>query len=142
MLTDNAPGLVPEVEESVGGMLFSALMEEIMHQRTMWVVTPREQQQELIERMRKQVETAVHGAVRRLATAGFEYIAATIESFTSKKETKVALTVPRGIQELHTLLDRVGTDAVIVFADPKEFTDGMDRIKAMDDQAPLPLGED
>lgn len=142
MTTDNASGIVPDVEESVGGVLFAALMEEIMHQRTMWAVTPREQQQELIDRMRKQVQTAVEGAVKRLATGGFEHISAKIRSFASEKETKVVLTVPCGTRELHTLLDRVGTQAVIVFADPEDFTGGMDQIKAMADQPALPLGED
>lgn len=40
---------------------------------------------------------------------------------------------------MHELADRVGSRAIVVFADPKEYTDGMDQIKAQADQPELPL---
>jgi hypothetical protein len=51
----------------------------------------------------------------------------------------VVLMMPRGSQELHTIADRVGSKAIIVFADPAEYTDGMHVLQAQADQGALPL---
>lgn len=142
MTTDTTRGIVPAIEESIGSMLFRTLMDEVMNVRIPWSLLPQQQQQEMLDRVRAQVDDAVALAVKRFATGGFRFIAGSIDSFASKKEVKVVLSLPRGVEELHELLDRVGTNAVLVFADPKEFSEGMDQLKAMADQPPLPLGED
>lgn len=128
-------------EESVGSVLLRALFEEISNLRTPWAITPKSQQDEVIDRLRAQVSEAVAGAVTRIATQGFAHIAVNIESLTVKDEAKAVLTLSRGVQEIHDLADRVGSRAVLVFADPQEYTDGMHAIQGEDDQPGLGLEE-
>lgn len=130
---------IPEVEQTIGQLLMGALYDEVTNLRVMWPVMPQQEQQDLLDRLRKQVDEAVRIAVRRLATEGFPHIVAEIDSMTTKDDTKVALTLPRGSQEAHTLLDYVKSKVVIVFADPKQYTDGMEQFKTQLDQPPLPL---
>jgi uncharacterized protein (DUF2141 family) len=89
-----------------------------------------------------QVDAVVGAAVNRIATMGFKFIVTNIDSLVIKKEAKVSVTMARGTQEVHQLADRVGQRAVIVFADPKEFTEGMEQIQAQADQNPLPLDDE
>ena len=130
---------IPEVEETVGQYLMRALLDEITNIRVPWLVTPQQDQQALLDRLRYQVEEAVRVAVSRIAMQGFSHISASIESLTIKDEAKAVLPLSRGSEELHTLADRVGSRAIIVFADHTEYTDGMNAIKAQADQPPLPL---
>lgn len=130
-----------KVEETVGTQLMRALFDEISTLRTPWPITPQQQQQEVLDRLRSQVEHAVGVAVNRLATGGFEYVIAEIDSLTIKDAAKVAVTLPRGTQDIHTLADRVKSKVVIVFADVKEYTDGIHVITSQPDQNSLPLDD-
>jgi hypothetical protein len=94
----------------------------------------------VLDRLRSQVEAAVRAAVREIATGGFSHVGVSIESMTLKDEAKVVLTMSRHSREMHELADRVGSSALIVFADPAEFTDGMHAIQSQADQLDL-LGD-
>lgn len=128
-------------EESLGTELLKALIVEVQQLQSPWQNTPEREQQAIIDRLRSQVDYAVTGAVRRLACAGFTHLSAQVESLTIKDEAKAVLTLARGSEELHELADRVGTRAIIVFADATEFTDGMHTVKAEADQGELPLDD-
>jgi hypothetical protein len=130
-----------DVAESVGTRLMRALFDEVTNIRMPWAVTPQQQQQDLLDRLRMQVDEAVRVAVGRIAMQGFQHISASIESLTIKDEAKAVLLLSRGSEELHTLADRVGSRAIIVFADHTEYTDGMNAIKSQADQPSLPLGD-
>jgi hypothetical protein len=129
---------IPAVEESVGTVLMRALYDEIVGLRQPWVMTPQQMQQEVLDRLRAQVERAVSVAVTRIATSGFQHVTVQIESLTVKDEAKATLSLSRGTEAVHELADRVGTHAVIVFADPKEYVDGMHAIQSQADQPDLP----
>lgn len=130
---------IPQVEKTIGQQLMGALYDEITNMRIPWPVTPQQQQQEILDRLRAAVEHAVTVAVKRLATGGFEYVVAEIDSLTIKDDAKAALVLPRGTQDIHALADRVKSKVVIVFADPQDYIDGMHEFKAQADQPPLPL---
>lgn len=136
---DKTTGEIAEIEETVGQALMRALFDEVTNIRTPWAATPQQQQQELLDRLQHQVGEAVRIAVSRIAMQGFQHISASIESLTIKDEAKAVLLLSRGSEELHTLADRVGSRAIIVFADHTEYTDGMNAIKAQADQPSLPL---
>lgn len=133
---------VEAVEETVGQQLMRALYDEVTNIRIPWSVMPQQQQQELLDRLRAQVDTAVSGAVRRIATGGFSSIAARIDSLTIKDDAKAVLLLARGSEALHELSDRVGSTAVVVFADASEYTDGMQVFTAQADQPDLPLQDE
>lgn len=128
-----------EVEESIGAELMRALYDQVTSLRTPWVVTPQQQQQDVLDNLRAAVEQAVHSAVKRLSTAGFEYVVAEIDSLTIKDDAKAAIVLPRGTQDIHALADRVKSKVIIVFADPMEYMDGIHAFKSQDDQQTLPL---
>lgn len=136
---DKTTGEIAEIQETVGQYLMRALYDEVTNIRVPWAVTPQQQQQEMLDRMQRQVDEAVRIAVSRIAVHGFTHITASIEQLTIKDEAKAVLLLSRGTEALHELADRVGSRAVIVFADHKEFTEGMDSIKAQADQPNLPL---
>lgn len=139
MTTNGTTTELPGVEETIGQLLMRALYDEISNLRTMWIVTPQQQQQEILDRLQAQVDHAVQVAVKRVATGGFQHVTAQIYSLAIRDEAKLVLLLPRGIEEIHACADRIGTKALIVFADPVEYTAGMDQFRAMADQPPLPL---
>lgn len=138
---DKTTGEINDVEETVGQYLMRALFDEITNIRIPWAVTPQQQQDELLDRLRRQVDEAVRIAVSRIAMQGFTHISASIESLTIKDEAKAVLLLSRGSEELHELADRVGSRAIIVFADHTDYTDGMNAIKSQADQSRLPLDD-
>ena len=137
-----ASNALPEIEETVGQYLMRALYDEVTNIRIPWAATPQQQQQEVLDRLQRQVDEAVRVAVQRIAIQGFIHITGSIESLTIKDTAKAVLLLSRGSEAMHTLADRVGSRAVIVFADHTEYTDGMDAIKAQADQPPLPLEDE
>lgn len=139
-MNDVAPS-IPAVEESVGTQLMRALYDEVTNLRTAWVVTPQQQQQEVLDRLQAAVADAVRVAVARIATGGFSYISGQIESLTIKDGAKAVLMLGRGSDALHELADRVGQRAVIVFAEEDEYTGGMHVFRGDPDQPALPLEE-
>ena len=105
-----------------------------------WAITPQQMQQEVLDRLDAQVAGAVNRAVIAIATQQFVSVAASIESLTIKDGAKATISIARGTEALHAVADRVGSTVVLVFADPKEFTEGMHVIKADADQRDL-LGD-
>ena len=132
-----ATTVLQTAEETVGTQLLRALLDEVMNLRTPWAITPQSMQQEVIDRLQTQVENITRGAVLQIATLGMQHVGASVESLTIKEGAKAVLTLARGSEEMHALADRVGSFAVLVFADPKEFTEGMHVIKAQADQRDL-----
>lgn len=130
------------IKGSVGQFLVKALYEEITQLRTPWVVTPQQQQQQVLERLQEHVEKAVGIAVSRIAVAGFSHLVAQVDSLTIKDGAKAVLSLARGTEAMHEVADRVGSSALLVFADPQDFIAGIDAIKSQADQPDLPLGED
>jgi hypothetical protein len=139
--TKDFTSTLTQIQESVGKLLMGALFDQITTLRTPWVITPQQQQQDVLDRLRMAVENATCVAVRRIATEGFSHITAQIDSLTIKDEAKVNVVLPRGTQDIHTLADHVGSKVVIVFADPAAYIDGMHEFKAQADQPELPLGD-
>lgn len=128
-----------EIKDSVGSVLTRAVIEEITRIRIPWNVTPQQQQQDTIDRVRATIDHAVAHAVRRIATGGFDSVAVEIESLAVKDDGKVTLVLPRGTDEVHVLLDHVKGKALLVFADPAEFAAQANAVKAQADQPALPL---
>lgn len=135
--TDNT--ILPTATQLIGERLLKALFEEITQLRTPWAITPQQMQAEVIDRLRSQVENAVRTAVSGIAAAGFTYAPVRLDSLTVKEGAKATLLLSRGTEAMHVFADQVGSSAIIVFADPKDYTENMDSIRAQADQNALPL---
>jgi hypothetical protein len=124
--------------DTVGTYLMKVLLEEIRNQRVMWAVMPAQQQQEVIDRMAKQVDGAVRIAAKKILGSELPSVIATLEQATVKDDgTKVTLVFPN--EELHALTDAVGTKIVLVLADPEAHAAGVSSFKADADQQPLDI---
>lgn len=127
------------LKDLIGQRLVKALFEEITNLRMPWSITPQQQQQEVLDRLQEHVENAVSAAVSGIASAGFTYAPARIDSLAIKDEAKATILLSRGTEAMHVFADRVGSAVVVVFADPKDYTEQMDAITAMPDQPSMPL---
>lgn len=133
---------VNDVEQTAAQLLMRALYDEITNIRVPWSITPEDQQQAILDRLRGVVDLAVRGAVRSIATVGFTSIRGRVDSLTIKDDAKAVLLLARGSEQIHDLADHVSSEAILVFADPQQFIDGMQVFKAQADQPALPLGDD
>ncbi|MCO6445690.1 MAG: hypothetical protein J5J04_16580 [Anaerolineae bacterium] len=138
---DEADGgtAITTIEDLIGLRLLKKLHEEISQLGQAWVNTPQIEQQRIIDRMRASVEDAVRAAVSGIASAGFTWAPAAVESLTIKDGAKAVLTLARSTDAMHDVADHVGSAVVIVFADSKRYLEQMHEIKAQADQRTLPL---
>lgn len=137
--TYEAATISETLKDLIGQRLMKALFEEITNLRTPWAITPQQMQQETLDRLQEHVENAVSAAVSGIASAGFTFAPARIDSLAIKDEAKATILLSRGTEAMHLFADRVGSAVVVVFADPKDYTAQMDSIRSQADQNPLPL---
>lgn len=137
--TNDSTSITETIKDLIGQRLVKALFEEITSLRMPWAITPQQQQQEVLDRLQEHVENAVSAAVSGIASAGFTYAPARIDSLAIKDEAKATILLARGTEAMHVFADRVGSAVVVVFADPKDYTAQMDGIRAQADQHQLPL---
>ncbi|MGD9885814.1 MAG: hypothetical protein AB7U95_37525 [Reyranella sp.] len=130
---------IATIEALIGQRLLKKLHEEITNLPDVWQRVSEAEQARIIERMRQSVETAVRAAVSGIASAGFAWAPAALESLTIKDGAKATLILSRGTEAMHEFADRVGSPVVVVFADPKEYLEEMHEIRAQADQPSLPL---
>src|SRR5882672_5524106 len=121
------------VTDSLGTYLMKVLREEIVSMRTMWAVPP-QQQQEVLDRMADHVDQAVRLAVRKLLSAGQPSVTATLQQITVKDGVKATLIFDRADEALDALTHLVGSNLVLVLADPAKYTEGVESFEADADQ--------
>lgn len=124
-------------EESAGTTMLKALLTEVQQLQKPWQNTPEREQQDVIDRLRLQVEEAVRSAVLRIASSGQECIRAAVESVTFKDGVKAVLQLSRGNPSTHALADATGGTVLIVLAEVGEHTEGMHTVKPDPDQADM-----
>lgn len=130
---------VQATADQIGVTLMKALFEEITALRMPWAITPQQMQQEVLDRLRARVDTAVRAAVSGIVSSGFNCATVALESLTIKDGAKATLILSRGTEAMHTFADHIGSAAIVVFADPKDYLAQMESIRAQADQPSLPL---
>jgi hypothetical protein len=127
--------------EQFGAQVMKACYEQITQLRTMWAVTPQSMQDEILDRMRTQLQAVVTTGVRRIVGLGFEQCQVTLKSLSADGgKAKAALIVAE--PELHKLVDALGKKVVLVLVDPADYALGMEAVKSQADQNALPLGDE
>jgi len=114
--------------------LLEALVLEIKLQERPWDAMPQAMQDEVIERLRRRVETNVAKAVRLIVSDDQVVMPATVESVTFKEGVKAVLKISRHAVGRHDLADCEGSDVVVVIVDPKIYMQGTHEIKGTPDQ--------
>lgn len=127
--------------EQFGAQVMKACFEQIAQMRTMWAVTPQQMQDEILDRMRAQLQGVVTAGVRRIIGLGFEQCQVTLKSLSADGgKAKAALIVAE--PELHKLVDALGKKVVLVLVDPADYALGMDAVQSQADQQALQLGDE
>ena len=128
--------------DSIGRDLLGALVQEIKLLPDPWAKVPKAKQDDVIDRLRKQVESAVRMAVHLLASENRATITAIVDQVTIKDGIKANLTLSKADPRRHDLCDAQGKTVLIVVADAGDHTGGMDEIKGESDQRAMNLGHE
>jgi hypothetical protein len=123
--------------QSTGHELLQALVTEIRLMPDVWQKLSQAKQDEVIERMRKQVTSLVTNAVYSIAADGRFVVVGLLDQVTIKKGAKAVVTFPPGAENLPHLYGSEGKDVVVVVANPDDYMTGMDQITGEDDQRKL-----
>ena len=129
------------VEESAGKKILQALITELRLESPRFASHVPEKQQEVIDRLRSQVEAVVNEAVLGIAARAFTAVNATVESLTFKDGAKLVLTLQRTGDGVHQLADAVGGSVMVVLASSEEFVGGMHQVKPVSPQRDLLDGD-
>lgn len=127
---------------SVGKDLLSALLGEIRLLPKPWDQLTQSKQDDIIDRLRKRVETNVKMAVHLLASEGRTVVVGDLEQITIKDGAKAVIKIGRGAESLHELYDAQGQSVLVIVADACGHTAGMDGITGEEDQRAMDLGHE
>lgn len=130
--------------ETLGQDLLGLLVQEFKAMPDVWQKLPEYSQNEVIERARERVESAVRIAVQTIFTEGRTAVVADLEAvnFKDKVEAKIIVSNLNTDDVMFSLQKSRGGPCLIVLADHKRFTGGMEEIRGEPDQRGLGLGEE
>ena len=133
--------LTDKVTDSIGKRLLQAMLAELVMLSPRYNALTQEAQQEIIDRLRSQLEDEIGNAVHTIAAQSFETVPATIASVAFRDEVKATLTMNNnngaGTGGIHALADRVGGACMVVLCDDAQFRVGMDAVKGQPNQHDL-----
>jgi hypothetical protein len=135
----------PPVEETVGTRLLKAMLTELQMLSSRYKAMDEEQQAEIIDRLRGQIQEELRNAIDAIAAKHYQSVTATLDAVAfGEKVSKLKLHTPSGSKGLHALADLLvhGKGAcMIVLADLDQFTGGMEQIKPAAKQRDWTQGE-
>lgn len=140
---DDAPIHNPAlaVTERFAARLLRQALDALANQRTLWPVTPQQQQQEVIDRLREGFSDVIREQIPQIAAAGFVNAEVTLHTITCKGDAIKAVVTVGDNKTLHDLVDVMGRKVVLVLVDSETYTAGMESFEAQADQPDLPLDD-
>lgn len=130
--------------ETIGHDLLAACLDEFKAMPDVWQKLNQEQQDEVIERVRKRVEENVRQAVGLIAAQGGIVVAADLESISIKDGIKATVKIHRGNQPSakQALFESANRPCMLVVTDATDFMHGADDVKGDPDQRGLGLDDE
>lgn len=128
--------------QSIGKDLLSGLVQELRLLPDVWVKLSQKKQDDIIERLKKRVDTNVRMAVHLVASEGRTVVAGDLEQITIKDGVKAVCKFSQHAPNLHEMFDAAGKAILLVVANPTDHTGGMDEIKGESDQRAMDLGKE
>jgi hypothetical protein len=116
--------------ETMHGDLMALVVDELKAAPRSWPELSEDEQDEVIERVRRRTGEAVEDVVRIIATAGFKRIPAKLDSVQVKDGLKITLSALQNDPARHDLMDAQGSTVALVLADPAQFGGGTEAVKA------------
>ncbi|MCT7342179.1 cell division protein FtsK [Pseudomonas aeruginosa] len=104
-----------------------------------WQKLPEAKQQDIIDRLERQVRNAATIAVHTIAGGDRDTVYGKLESMTAKDKMKAVFVVNPSSPHKEDLLFAVNKDCLLIIGGANEFTEGMDQVKPDPDQNPLDL---
>lgn len=130
------------VADRFAAQLLRAALDALANQRTLWPVTPQQQQQAVIDRLRNSFTEVIQRQMNAVAAAGLPFCEVGMNTITAKGETVKAIVTVGDNKTLHELVDAIGRKIVLVLVDGETYTAGMESFEAQKDQPDLPLEDD
>jgi ribosome modulation factor len=128
--------------ETVGKDLLSALVQEIKLLPNTWPKMSENRQNDLIDRLRKRVETNVKMAVHIIASNNQTVVDGELDSIAIKDGAKAVIKVNQNHPNFLGLCGAQGKAVLVTVAGSGEFTGGMDEVRGESDQRAMNLGEE
>jgi Tfp pilus assembly protein PilN len=126
--------------ERFAAQLLRQAIDALASQRTLWPVTPQQQQQEIIDRLRNGFTDVILRQIPQIAAAGFVHAEVSLQTITAKGDAIKAVVTIGDNKTLHDLVDVMGRKVVLVLVDAEVYAAGMESFEAQKDQPELPLG--
>ncbi len=128
--------------ETIGKDLLSALIDELRLLPKPWIQLPQDKQNDVIDRLRKRVETNVGMAVHIITGANRTTVLGKLDQITSKNGIKAVFTIDKNTAGRYELLDAEGQDCLIVLDGAESYTCGMESVTGEPDQRAMDLGRE
>ncbi|HCF2445182.1 TPA: cell division protein FtsK [Pseudomonas aeruginosa] len=135
----NNPHFMNMTADTLGKSLLQGLIQEIRIMPDCWQKLPEAKQQDIIDRLERQVRNAATIAVHTIAGGDRDTVYGKLESIAAKDKMKAVIVVNHSSPNKHDLLDAVNEDCLLIIGGAAEFLDGMKDVKADPDQNPLDL---
>lgn len=128
--------------DTLGKDLLGALITEIKLLPDSWQKLSKSKQDDVIDRLRKRVESNVKMAVHLLAADGRVTIAGDLDQITIKDGVKAVVKFGAGAENLHQLYEVSGKSILLVVANAADHLGGISEMAGESDQRAMDLGHE
>ena len=128
--------------DSIGKDLLSALVTEVKLMPDTWPKLSQKRQDDIIDRLRKRVESSVSMAVHLLAAQGRVTVCGDLDQITIKDGVKAVVKFSPAAASLHQLYEAAGKAVLVIVAAADDHTAGMGEIAGEADQRAMDLGHE
>ena len=128
--------------DSIGKDLLSALVTEVKLMPDTWPKLSQKRQDDIIDRLRKRVESSVSMAVHLLAAQGRVTVCGDLDQITIKDGVKAVVKFSPAAASLHQLYEAAGKAVLVIVAAAEDHTAGMGEIAGEADQRAMDLGHE
>ncbi|HFD3796474.1 DNA translocase FtsK [Pseudomonas aeruginosa] len=135
----NNPHFMNMTADTLGKSLLQGLIQELRIMPDCWQKLPEAKQQDIIDRLERQVRNAATIAIHTIAGGDRDTVYGKLESMTAKDKMKAVFVVNPSSPHKEDLLFAVNKDCLLIIGGANEFTEGMDQVKPDPDQNPLDL---
>jgi ribosome modulation factor len=139
---DEVSSILHMTTDTIGVDLLNALVTELKLLPDVWVKLPKTRQDDVIDRLRKRVESNVKMAVHLLSSKGRTVVAGDLDQITIKDGVKAVIKFSSTAPHLHELYEASGKPVLVVVAGAEEHTGGMDQVQGEADQRSFDLGKE
>jgi len=128
--------------DSIGKDLLSALVTEVKLMPDTWPKLSQKRQDDIIDRLRKRVESSVSMAVHLLAAQGRVTVCGDLDQITIKDGVKAVVKFSPAAASLHQLYEAAGKAVLVIVAAADDHTAGMGEIAGEADRRAMDLGHE